>query len=258
MYKTIVITLLLLPVIGNAADSGGFVPLVGIPYVQNQVSSLGGYANALYFAAISIGAILAMIKIIIAGMKYMLSDIVTDKSKAKKDIQGALFGLILMIAAVLILTTINPNITNIKALEGISALDTSYTVAPGTLMYTTDASKASLVQASCTEDLGQFVQTTTPGTNLKAKANNTSKTTSVTTSVCCKNDGSTQYPSKENNVCNDYNASLAETGIFTKTGLTDAERDIAIADCLKTEGATYEVQVSGITPRYQRYTVICK
>ena len=41
----------------------------------------------------------------------MLSDIVTNKSKAKDDIRGALIGLLIVISAVLILTTVNSDLT---------------------------------------------------------------------------------------------------------------------------------------------------
>lgn len=108
-----------------------FVPLVGIPFVDTKSppQSLSDYANALYIAAISLAAVIAVLKIIFAGVKYMLSDIVTDKSAAKKDIQGALVGLVLIIGAVLILNTINPTIANITALQGLDDL-TVPTAAP--------------------------------------------------------------------------------------------------------------------------------
>ncbi len=110
------IGILLTPLLSFAA--GDFVPLVGIPFVDTtEVSSLPAYANALYIAAISLGAVIAVLKIIWAGIKYMLSDVITDKSKAKQDIRGALIGLIIMISAVLILNTINPQITQLTALD---------------------------------------------------------------------------------------------------------------------------------------------
>ncbi len=70
------------------------------------------YINLLYKMSISIAALLAVVKIVIAGAKYMLSDVVTNKSDAKKDIQGALLGLLLILGAVIILNTINPALTD--------------------------------------------------------------------------------------------------------------------------------------------------
>ncbi len=87
-------------------------PLVNIPGYNNQTGAGGleGFVNIIYGLAISIAALLAVVKIVIAGLKWMLSDIVTDKTDAKKDIQGALIGLIIIISAVIIITTINPTI----------------------------------------------------------------------------------------------------------------------------------------------------
>ena len=43
----------------------------------------------------------------------MLTDIVTNKGEAKKDIYGALIGLLVVLGAVLILYVINPNLTSV-------------------------------------------------------------------------------------------------------------------------------------------------
>lgn len=84
--------------------------LVQLP-ISNQ-GSFDEYINLLYKLSISVAALLAVVKIIIAGVKYMLSDVVTDKSSAIKDIKGALFGLLLIIGAVIVLNTINPALTD--------------------------------------------------------------------------------------------------------------------------------------------------
>ena len=99
------ITLFLLPLITFAA---GYRPIVGIPGVSD--GNFNEYINAIYALAISLAALLAVIKIIIAGVKWMMTDIVTSKMDAKKDIQGALLGLLVILAAVLVLTVINPDI----------------------------------------------------------------------------------------------------------------------------------------------------
>jgi hypothetical protein len=63
-----------------------------------------------YAFSISIAALLAVIKIIIAGVKWMLTDKIGSISEAKSDIQSALLGLIIIICAVLIINIINPSI----------------------------------------------------------------------------------------------------------------------------------------------------
>lgn len=80
--------------------------------LSKSENGFSGYLNAIYVMAISAAALLAVVKIIIAGVRYMLSDIVTSKETAKKDIRTALLGLIIIISAVLILNVINPKLTN--------------------------------------------------------------------------------------------------------------------------------------------------
>jgi hypothetical protein len=109
---------LALPLGVFAADSN-FVPLVGIPGLTDvmNITDEGGlnqYINALYRLSISIAALLAVIKIVAAGAKYMLTDIVPAKSEAKSDIQGALIGLLIVIGAIIILNTVNSDLTNLK------------------------------------------------------------------------------------------------------------------------------------------------
>jgi hypothetical protein len=90
-----------------------YTPLVGLPGVDTG-GDFNKFINTLYILSISIAALLAVIKITIAGVKYMLTDVVTSKSEAKKDIQGALLGLLVVISAVMILTFINPQLTTIN------------------------------------------------------------------------------------------------------------------------------------------------
>lgn len=99
------VTLLLVPVFVFAQ----FKPLVGIPGVTNP-EDFDQYLQAIYATAISLAALLAVIKIVIAGVKWMTTEIVTSKGDAKKDIEGAVFGLILILGAVLLLYIINPDI----------------------------------------------------------------------------------------------------------------------------------------------------
>lgn len=83
-------------------------PLLQFP--QGGTTSFDSYINWLYVFSISIAALLAVVKIIIAGFKYVLSDVVSSKGQAKDDIKGALLGLLLILGAYIILNTINPNL----------------------------------------------------------------------------------------------------------------------------------------------------
>jgi hypothetical protein len=101
-----------LPLVTLAGGGQGFTPLVGIPGLPSD-GSFDGYVDALYALAISIAALVAVVKIVLAGAKYMMDDIVTHKSEAKEDIKNALIGLLIIIGAVIILNTINSDLTNL-------------------------------------------------------------------------------------------------------------------------------------------------
>ena len=112
-YFFLILFVLLIP---NGLFAAEFQALVGIPGLTDMTGpgSLNQYINALYRLSISIAALLAVIKIVAAGAKYMLSDIITHKEDAKKDIQGALIGLLIVIGAIVILNTINSDLTNLN------------------------------------------------------------------------------------------------------------------------------------------------
>lgn len=112
----VIVFLWLVPLALFAADPK-YVPLVGIPGLNPESQDAGAYVKALYLLAISIAAFLAVVKIIFGGVQYMLSDVITSKEQAKKDIRGALLGLLIVLAAVLVLNTINPNLTNLNILD---------------------------------------------------------------------------------------------------------------------------------------------
>jgi len=101
-----------------------YIPLVGIPGVDlSAPDTLGQYINALYILVISIAAFLAVLRLIMAGVKYIVSDVVTTKESAKKDIYTSLLGILIVLSAVLILNTINPQLTNLTALDNLDAFE---------------------------------------------------------------------------------------------------------------------------------------
>lgn len=105
-----------------------FKPLVGIPgFNGNEEITLDKFINSFFLTCIALAALLAVVKLVIAGFKYMMTDVVTSKEDAKNDIKGALFGLLVVASTVLILTTINEKITNIELVNKYSGL-----IAPST------------------------------------------------------------------------------------------------------------------------------
>lgn len=92
-----------------------YQPMINWPGVtqQGQAGTFASYATAIYSIAIVIAALLAVVRLVIAGVKYMTTDIVSSKGEARNDIIGSLLGLLIIISAVVILQTINPNLTSI-------------------------------------------------------------------------------------------------------------------------------------------------
>ena len=95
-----------------AGERVPYQAMVGIPNVDENNLDIESYLGGIYWLAIFVAASLAVLKIVVAGVKYVGSDIVTSKETAKKDIWGALFGLTIVLAAVIILNTVNDRLTN--------------------------------------------------------------------------------------------------------------------------------------------------
>lgn len=100
-----------------AQQAQEFVPLVGVPGVSDNAQDTQSYISALYVLAIAIAVLIAVIKIIWAGVQYMFSEIVTSKENAKREIRSAFLGLIIILGAVILLETINPNLTRFDFLR---------------------------------------------------------------------------------------------------------------------------------------------
>jgi hypothetical protein len=72
-----------------------------------------GYLNILINLFIGICAILAMIMIVMGGIQYMTSGLVSSKESAKETITNAILGLLLALGAFAILNTINPDLLTV-------------------------------------------------------------------------------------------------------------------------------------------------
>ena len=72
------------------------------------------YLNAMIEVVIGLCAVLAMIMIIMGGIQYMTSELVSGKQEGRKKITQAILGLLLALGAFAILNTINPDLLNIS------------------------------------------------------------------------------------------------------------------------------------------------
>ena len=127
-----IVTALSLPLFVNAAPkpgdsgcegAGGFVPLECFQDSAKlrdayQTQELGPFLQKVFVGAISLGAILAVLRLAYAGFVYMASDLWTDKQKARDIIKDTFLGLFLLIAIYIILWQINPEILSLKINTG--------------------------------------------------------------------------------------------------------------------------------------------
>ena len=104
------------------ADSNPKYSLTNIPGMNTpgELGSISEYVNALFYIAVGLAALFAVIKFVIAGARYMMSDVVNSKEAAKSDMRGSIVGVLLIISIVIILNTINVDIMKTElALEQI-------------------------------------------------------------------------------------------------------------------------------------------
>ncbi len=100
-----------------------YVPLEPLPgsVPSGAYGDLGSYLNYLFPILITIGAILGVGTFTLYGVVYMTSSVAGSKEKAKTRMEKSIWGLILLLGSVTILTTINPNLTNFANLSNLGS-----------------------------------------------------------------------------------------------------------------------------------------
>ena len=85
--------------------------------VGGAVKSVSGpaeYVLTVYKYSVGVGVFLAMLMIIVGAIRYTVSEAIPSKGDAKDQITSAIWGLILLLGAFLIFSTINPQFETIK------------------------------------------------------------------------------------------------------------------------------------------------
>ena len=110
--------LLVLPALLFAAPAvvlAQYVPLSpSLPIIGRDFGDINSLLNNLLTIAVATAALLAVIMIAIGGFKYMTTDSVFAMSGAKEQIANAVVGLLIVISAILILWTINPDLVSLN------------------------------------------------------------------------------------------------------------------------------------------------
>lgn len=93
-------------------------------------NKIGGYLNVMIKIFIGLCAVLAVVMIVIGGIEYMTTELISSKEAGKERIRGAIFGLLLALGAWTLLNQINPDLlkSDLKSLINVTVpvtLDTT-------------------------------------------------------------------------------------------------------------------------------------
>ncbi len=113
----------------NCASNGNitYTPLEPIPGMTYSTSniSFSQVVGWILRALISIGGMVAVVSLVLGGVAYMVSSVGVNISKAKAQMQSAIYGLLLLIACWLILNTINPQLIKFNIMNSTTGLPTT-------------------------------------------------------------------------------------------------------------------------------------
>ncbi len=96
---------------GTTLAATDYVPLAPLPGISGH-TTFSSYLPTAFNLSIGIAAAMAFVMITYGGIMYATSDAISGKSAGKDAIENALWGLLLVIGAYVILYTINPKILN--------------------------------------------------------------------------------------------------------------------------------------------------
>lgn len=126
--KYLLTVLVLCAVIGAPAAFGQQVqpvvlePIPGV--TQGNDFSFATMMRGLFQALLGLGAILAVLMLVIGGIQYMTGEALNTKEQAREKIRNAILGLLLLFGSVLILQTINPNLLQFKIFSSSAVIAT--------------------------------------------------------------------------------------------------------------------------------------
>jgi len=92
-----------------AIDSIDYAPLEPLPGLQNASNvNFAQFLGLIFNLLLTAGALLAVGTLVYAGISYILSEAFETKGEARKRMVAALYGLVILLGAWLLLNTINP------------------------------------------------------------------------------------------------------------------------------------------------------
>jgi len=93
-------------------------PLAKLPGLESPIDTagecpFGRYLNIMIKLILGIAAVLAMVMIVMGGIEYMTSELISGKEAGKETVTHAILGLLIALGAYLILNTINPQLLSV-------------------------------------------------------------------------------------------------------------------------------------------------
>ena len=107
----------LLPLTLHRLSYAAFAPLAeykGTRLAGIYSGDLYTFLNLVFVIALSVGAVMAVLQLAVAGYMYMGSDLWQNKQKVKDKIRDAFIGLFLLLSVWIVLNLINPNILKLN------------------------------------------------------------------------------------------------------------------------------------------------
>ena len=128
MFALGFLSVFLNPLEAFAQDFTPYSPLVNLPYnasnFTGEPSTFANVVNGWIQLIIALAAMLAVVMIVIGGIRYMITSASAAKGVARSAIARSIGGLLLALGAWIILNTINPAL--VTDLTGIAPLDVSF------------------------------------------------------------------------------------------------------------------------------------
>lgn len=90
-----------------------------VPVIEASEDGFAGFVNDMIVLAIALAAGLAVVMIVIGGIKYMTSESSDGKRSGKEYVTNAVGGLLLALGSFIILNTINPDLVAIRGIESV-------------------------------------------------------------------------------------------------------------------------------------------
>ncbi len=100
---------------GEGTGGGNTITIID----STQGNVFGKYFNTMIRIFIGLCAVLSFVMIVIGGIEYVTSELMTSKEEGRKRIGNAIFGLLIALGSYVLLNTINPQLLDVS-LSGIN------------------------------------------------------------------------------------------------------------------------------------------